>query len=119
MKYGRLDPPALAFRFRKGEVAGVTGNHRLLCKEIEAAFTTHPGLRRVAELGIGQSKAVRHAARREEVGCLWHERHFGVHVGLGAGLHEEPEERPTKHHLDIVLATGRLAGATDRTILTW
>jgi len=118
MKYGRIAPPALALRFRRGEVVGVTGKHRQLRKEIETAFTTHPGLRRVAELGIGQSKGVRRAARKEEVGCLWHERHFGVHLGLGAGLHEASEARPTKHHLDIVMATGRLAGA-DRTILSW
>jgi hypothetical protein len=119
MKYGRIDPPALALRFRRGEVVDMGGNHRLLRKELEMAFATHPGLRRVAELGIGQSRAVHHAARREEVGCLWHERHFGVHLGLGAGLREEPEDRRTKHHLDIVLATGRLAGAKDSTILAW
>ena len=76
------------------------------------------GLRRVAELGIGQSKAVARAAHKEQVGCLWHERHFGVHLGLGAGLHEAPG-RVTQHHLDIVLANGALAGESGRTILAW
>lgn len=118
MKYGRIGPAQLELRFRGGEVVRVAGKHRLLCNELEAAFATLPGLRRVAELGIGQSKAVSHAAKNEQVGCLWHERHLGVHLGLGAGLHEEPG-RVTQHHLDVVLATGRLAGARGRAILSW
>lgn len=118
VKYGRIAPGQLALTFRRGEVVGVAGTHRSLCRELEEAFTILPGLRRVAELGIGQSKAVARAAHREQAGCLWHERHFGVHLGLGAGLHE-PTGRVTQHHLDLVLATGSLAGATGRSILSW
>ena len=118
IKYGRLAPSQLALTFRRGEVVDVAGTHRSLCRELEEAFTILPGLRRVSELGIGQSKAVARAAQREQAGCLWHERHFGVHLGLGAGLHEPPG-RVTQHHLDLVLATGSLAGAAGRTILRW
>ena len=118
MKYGRIGPAQLELKFRRGEVVGIGGKHRSLSKELETVFTMLPGLRRVAELGIGQSKAVARAAHKEQVGCLWHERHFGVHLGLGAGLHEAPG-RVTQHHLDIVLATGSLAGETGRAILSW
>ena len=118
IKYGRIAPSQLTLRFRGGEVAGVAGNHRQLCDELDTAFTLLPGLRRVAELGIGQSKAVSRAAHKEQVGCLWHERHHGLHLGLGASLHEEVG-RATQHHLDIVLATGSLTGAAGRTILSW
>ena len=118
MKYGRIGPGQLELRFRDGNVVRVAGTNRLLCNDLETAFTTLPGLRRVAELGIGQSKAVSHAAHKEPVGCLWHERHLGVHLGLGAGLHEAPG-RVTQHHLDLVLASGTLTGATGRAILNW
>jgi len=118
MKYGRIGPAQLQLTFRRGEVVGVAGKDRPLCNELETAFATLPGLRRVAELGIGQSKAVARAALQEQVGCLWHERHFGVHLGLGAGLHEAPG-RVTQHHLDIVLATGSLAGERGGAILSW
>jgi hypothetical protein len=118
VKYGRIGPAQLTLRFRDGEVVAVAGNHRPLCNELETAFTTLPGLRRVAELGIGQSKAVSRAAHKEQVGCLWHERHHGVHLGLGASLHEAPG-RVTQHHLDLVLATGTLTGAAGHAILKW
>lgn len=118
VKYGRIGPAQLALKLRRGEVVEITGNHRPLCGELETALNALPGLRRVAELGIGQSKAVAHAARQEPVGCLWHERHFGVHLGLGASLHEAPG-RETQHHLDVVLATGSLTGAAGRGILRW
>lgn len=118
VKYGRIGPAQLALKFRRGEVVEITGSHRPLCNELETALTTLPGLRRVAELGIGQSKAVARAARQEPVGCLWHERHFGVHLGLGASLHEAPG-RETQHHLDVVLATGSLTGEAGRAILSW
>lgn len=118
IKYGRIGPAQLELRFRGGEVVRVAGKNRRLCKELESAFTTLPGLRRVAELGIGQSKAVSRAAHKEQVGCLWHERHRGVHLGLGAGLHEAPG-RVTQHHLDVVLATGSLTGAAGLAILRW
>lgn len=118
MKYGRIEPGQLRLTFRRGEVVEVAGKQRSLCTELESAFTILPGLRRVSELGIGQSKAVARAAQQEQVGCLWHERHFGVHLGLGAGLHEPPG-RVTQHHLDLVLATGTLAGETGRAIVRW
>lgn len=118
MKYGRIGPTQLELGFRRGEVVRVTGTHRSLCNELETAFTMLPGLRRVVELGIGQSKAVSRTAPKETVGCLWHERHFGVHLGLGAGLHEEPG-RVTQHHIDVVLARGSLVGAGGRAILNW
>lgn len=117
-KYGRIGPGQLELRFRGGEVAGVAGNDRSLCSELDTAFTMLPGLRRVSELGIGQSKAVARAAHKEQVGCLWHERHHGVHLGLGASLHEETG-RVTQHHLDVVLATGTLTGKGGRAILRW
>jgi hypothetical protein len=118
MKYGRIGPGQLKLKFRRGEVVGITGKQRSLCNELETAFTLLPGLRRVAELGVGQSKAVTRAANKEQVGCLWHERHFGVHLGLGAGLHEPPG-RVTQHHLDLVLATGSLAGNAGQAIVSW
>ena len=118
MKYGRIGPAQLELKFRRGEVVGLAGKHRSLCHELETAFTMLPGLCRVAELGIGQSKAVARAAHKEPVGCLWHERHFGAHLGLGAGLHEAPG-RVTQHHLDIVLAMGSLGDGTGRAILSW
>lgn len=118
MKYGRIGPRQLALQFRRGEVVGISGTHRPLCNELETALTMLPGLRRVAELGIGQSKAVARAAHREQVGCLWHERHFGVHLGLGASLHEA-SGRETQHHLDLVLATGSLVGEAGGAILRW
>ena len=118
MKYGRIGPAQLELKFRRGEVVNIEGKHRSLCHELATAFTMLPGLRRVSELGIGQSKAVARAAHDEQVGCLWHERHFGVHLGLGAGLHEPPG-RVTQHHIDLVLATGSLAGETGRAILRW
>lgn len=118
VKYGRIGPAQLELRFRNGEVVGVAGKNRLLCSELETAFANLPGLRRVSEFGIGQSKAVARAAHKEQVGCLWHERHHGVHLGLGAGLHEAAG-RVTQHHLDLVLATGSLTGAGGRGILRW
>lgn len=118
VKYGRIEAGQLALQFRNGEVAGVAGNHRALCSELETAFTMLPGLRRVSEFGVGQSNAVSRAAQTSQTGCLWHERHHGVHLGLGASLHEPPG-RVTQHHLDLVLATGTLTGAEGRALLNW
>ena len=71
-------------------------------------------LRSLSEVGIGQSRAVSRAARLCPAGLLWHERHRGLHLGLGAELPEtfDPKLRTTGHHLDVVLATGSLRRGT-------
>ena len=78
-----------------------------------------PGLRYIAEIGVGQSKAVSRAAKKQTGACLWHERHFGLHLGLGATLSDEPGKRRTPHHLDLVLRSGCVADQRGRVILHW
>jgi hypothetical protein len=123
MKYGRIRPGVVRFDIRAGLIAGVGGDgrgeDRELLRDLEATLESLPGLRHVVELGIGQSRAVARAAAAHEVGCLWHERHFGLHLGLGAALVETPGEvKKSHHHLDIILASGRLT-ANGRSILDW
>jgi hypothetical protein len=108
LKYGHI---------RRGDLllSTVTGRHTELCTDLDNAFARLPGLRSVGELGIGQSTAVARAAMLHEMGCHWHERHFGIHLGLGVELPEtaDPKRGATAHHLDIVLARGSLtAGKT-------
>jgi hypothetical protein len=112
LKYGRIHHGDLILHFKDRQVFKVTGNHRRLCADFETALLKLPGLRYVAEVGVGQSLAVTQAVRYQTTGCLWHERYFGVHLGLGAELSEtfDTDQRITSHHLDLVLATGRLRG---------
>lgn len=115
LKYGHIRRGDLLLGFDGGQVSTVTGRHTELCRDLDNAFARLPGLRSVGELGIGQSMAVARAAMLHEMGCHWHERHFGVHLGLGVELPEtaDPERGGTAHHLDIVLARGSLtAGKT-------
>jgi hypothetical protein len=109
LKYGRIHHEDLILHFKDRQVFKVTGVHQRLCADFETALLNLPGLRYVAELGVGQSHAITQAAKYQTTGCLWHERYFGVHLGLGAEL-LKPNQRITTHHLDLVLATGRLRG---------
>ena len=110
MKYGRISRGDLVMELSRGEVTAVSGTNRELCADLETAFDRLPGLGSVGEFGIGQSRAVVDAAGLHERACLWHERHLGVHLGLGVELPEvaDPERDTTTHHLDVVLATGSL-----------
>jgi hypothetical protein len=81
-----------------------------------------PGLQLVNEVGIGQLKGVTTAAKKHKVGYHWHERHFGLHLGLGAELDESDAPggiRATGHHLDIVLESGRLINSRSMDVLSW
>lgn len=119
MKYGRIVRGDLRLTMERGLVTAVRGDHRALCAELETTLEALPGLRHVVELGIGQSLGVARAASLHEVGCLWHERHFGLHLGLGAALIETPGEvKKSHHHLDIILATGSLS-ADGKPLLEW
>ncbi len=123
MKYGRVRRGAVRLAIRAGVIAGISGDGRAedieLFRDLEATLESLPGLRHVVELGIGQSRAVARAAAAHEVGCLWHERHFGLHLGLGAALIETPGEvKKSHHHLDLILAHGELKG-DGSPLLTW
>ncbi len=123
MKYGRVRRGAVRLDIRAGIIAGISGDGRAedreLFRDLEAALESLPGLRHVVELGIGQSRAVARAAAAHEVGCLWHERHFGLHLGLGAALIETPGEvKKSHHHLDLIFAGGRLT-ADGEPLLEW
>ncbi|MGW7514752.1 hypothetical protein ACWGJ2_04080 [Streptomyces sp. NPDC054796] len=120
-KYGAVRPGDLTLTFDKGQIVGVAGNRKPLCADLEEALTRLPGLRQVGELGVGQSRAVIAAARAHEAAYHWTERHFGIHIGLGAELPETAESdgaRSTNHHLDIILSSGTLTSGHDR-LLTW
>jgi hypothetical protein len=116
-KYGRIRAGQLSLSFRHGRVSGVDGKNRSLCRDLESAFEFVPGLECAVELAFGLSKGVARAAQECDVGCLWHERHFGVHLGLGATL--ERSNRKTNHHIDLVLARGRVLGPRGSTLLAW
>jgi hypothetical protein len=120
LKYGRIGRGDLRLRFAHGEVTTVSGRNTALCRDLETAFERLAGLRSVGELGIGQSVAVTRAADLHEMACQWHERHRGLHVGLGIELAEADHDGRggTSHHLDVVLAGGRLS-ADDRPVLAW
>jgi hypothetical protein len=112
LKYGRIQHGDLVLDFRNRQVCKETGNHQRLCADFETALLKLPGLCYVAEVGVGQSLTVKQAAMYQAAGCHWHERYFGVHLGLGAELPEtfDTSQRITSHHLDLVVATGRLRG---------
>jgi len=120
LKYGRVHPGDLVLRIEEREIRGVSGGRADLCRDFEQALDRLPGLRCLVELGVGQSHAVVRAAKQHPAGCLWLERRFGVHFGLGAELPEtfDADQRTTSHHLDFVLATGSLSGARE-ILLRW
>jgi hypothetical protein len=120
LKYGHIRGGDLVLRFTAGELTHVSGRRTDLCGDLETALDRLVGLRSVGEFGIGQSNAVAHAARSHDMACQWHERHRGIHLGLGIELPEADDHQRggTSHHLDIVLARGRLT--SDRqVILDW
>jgi hypothetical protein len=121
LKYGRIHGRDLLLDFRRGEVVAVCGENAALCTDVEMALNRIAGLRSVAELGIGLSLAVRDTAGMPAVGCFWHERHLGIHLGLGAELAEssQVEDRVTGHHIDVILANGSLFSQTGDMILSW
>jgi hypothetical protein len=108
MKYGTIEPNRLRLTLRAAEVVRVEGDLGLVA-DLEMAFAAEPGLRRVAELGFGLSRASRRAAEDIAVGCAWHERSYGLHLGFGAGLREVAGRRKTRHHLDVVTKHGSFA----------
>jgi hypothetical protein len=122
-KYGHIQRGDLSLRFERRRVVRIGGNNRKLCADMEVTLNRVPRLQFVSELGIGQSRAVTKAAEKHVVGYRWHERHFGVHLGLGAELPESLEpgvSRSAGHHLDIVLGSGSLANSSStREILHW
>jgi len=120
LKYGRVEHGDLVLHLKNCQVQKVTGNNSSLCADFETALLKLPGLRSVVEVGVGQSLAVKQAARNQAVGCLWHERHFGVHLGLGAELPEtfDADQRVTSHHIDLVMETGVLRGSND-VLMQW
>jgi hypothetical protein len=120
LKYGRIRKGDLRIEFADGQISRVSGRSARLCADLDLVLGNVPGLRAVAEVGIGQSRAVTRAVRLHEAAYQWHERHFGLHLGLGAELAEtlDSGERATGHHLDLVFATGTLTGETGE-LLTW
>jgi leucyl aminopeptidase (aminopeptidase T) len=118
-KYGRIRAGAAILKIKDGAVVDLLGNDSRLCADLEHVFSSF-SLTTIGELGVGQSIAVAELADEVTVGYQWHERHRGVHVGLGAELPEtlSAEDRVTDYHLDIVLSSGLLrSGAT--TIESW
>jgi hypothetical protein len=112
LKYGRIRPGELILGFAAGRVTHITGSRTELIRDLENTLHRVPGLQSVGELGIGQSRAVVEAAALHLMGCQWHDRHVGIHLGLGAELPESDGfgRGATAHHLDVVLATGSLSG---------
>ena len=119
VKYGRIRAGQLTLILANGLIAGVGGDHPVLRRDVEDTLAALPGLRHVVELGIGQSHGVARAAAASAVGGVWHERHFGLHLGLGSALVETPgEPKKSHHHLDLILASGHLT-ANGRPVLSW
>jgi hypothetical protein len=120
-KYGRIPAGSLGLTFRAGEITSVHGKRQDLCADVEMVLTTDPGLRGVAELGLGQSNAVRAARDLHPRGCIWHEKHLGLHLGLGAELAETSDvaDRVTGNHIDIVFDAGTLSDSSGAPLLSW
>jgi hypothetical protein len=122
VKYGRIGKGELELQVEDRKITNITGSNTKLCGDLEGAMSAAPRLQRVSEAGIGQSLAVRDVAANHKLGYSWHERHFGLHIGLGAELPVEDQSNISKvggHHLDLVLCTGRLAGDDGAEILRW
>lgn len=120
-KYGRVSPGEIVLRFTAGRITGISGMNRKLCADLEMVLTRVPALLNVSEVAVGMSLAIANAAKTHPVGHLWHERHFGFHIGLGARLAEtdHPDIECTGHHLDLVFAHGALRGADGGEIIAW
>jgi hypothetical protein len=122
-KYGRISPGEIALRFSGGQIISVSGTNRELCADVEMLLTRIPSLLNVSEVAVGMSLGVANAAAEaaQPVGHLWHERHFGFHMGLGARLPEtdHPHLASTGHHLDLVFAHGALRGSKGGEIIVW
>jgi hypothetical protein len=120
LKYGYIRRGDLVLKFARGELTSVSGQRTELCRDLENAFDRLAGLRSIGELGIGQSNAVAHAAMLHGMACQWHERHWGIHLGLGIELPEADDHQRggTSHHLDVVLARGQLT-SDGQVILNW
>lgn len=120
LKYGRISPGELVIEFKEGTVAGITGSSTSLREDFATVIGAISGLRTVAEVGLGQSYAASEAVKLCEPAYQWHERHYGLHLGLGAELPEtlDPDHRRTNHHVDIVLATGTLS-VDGKELLRW
>lgn len=121
LKYGRIRDGDLTLTFSSGVVTSVSGGRRELCGDMERLVDEVPGLNKVGELGFGQSFAVEAARDLHSAAYLWHEKHFGMHLGLGAELAEtfDVGDRVTGHHVDIVLAEGAVLDDRGGALLTW
>jgi leucyl aminopeptidase (aminopeptidase T) len=117
IKFGAIKSGDIRLSFHDGRITLVTGKRRALCRDFEMVLNRIPGLQYVAEVGFGQSKAVGRAARKHETACLWHERHFGLHLGLGATLANE--DRRTSHHLDLILRRGKVMNERGVEVIKW
>lgn len=119
IKYGPIFQDALRFSFRAGSIVRVDGEFPALCRDVEHVLDRIPALREVVEVGFGQSRAVSQAAKDCEVGCDWHERHFGLHLGLGATLPVNTISRRKTDHQDIVLRRGRVVNEYGSMVMRW
>jgi leucyl aminopeptidase (aminopeptidase T) len=120
-KYGYISPGELVVRFSKGQVAEVSGTNRRLCADFEGVLAKLPTLQHVSEVAVGMSHAIARAATTHTAGHLWHERHLGFHIGLGARIPQtpHPELLSTGPHLDLVFKHGALHAADGSEILAW
>jgi hypothetical protein len=122
VKYGRIGKGELELKIEERRITRVSGANGRLCSDLEGALSAAPRLQMISEVGIGQSLAVRKAAAQHKLGYCWHERHFGLHLGLGAELPVEDKSNQPRtggHHLDMVLSSGRLTAATGELLLEW
>jgi len=120
-KYGPLSPGELVVRFAGSEVAEVSGSNPALCADFYRALAAFPELQHVSESAVGMSRSVAATAPGHPAGHLWHERHLGFQIGLGARLAQTPHpDVPTVgHHLDLVFRHGQLRAADGSELLTW
>jgi leucyl aminopeptidase (aminopeptidase T) len=120
-KYGQLSPGELVVRFARGRVTEVSGSNRAVCSDFEHALEAFPSLQHVSEAAVGMSRCVAATAPSHTAGHLWHERHLGFHIGLGARLAQTPHpDVPTfGQHLDLVFRHGQLRAADGSELLTW
>jgi hypothetical protein len=120
-KYGPLSPGELVVRFARSRITEVSGSNLALCSDFEHALAAFPPLQHVSESAVGMSRCVAATAPAHTAGHLWHERHLGFHIGLGARLLQTPHpDVPTfGHHLDLVFRRGQLRAEDGSELLTW
>lgn len=120
-KYGTIGPGEFIVRFAHGLITEVSGSNHALCADFDHVLTAFPPLRHVSEAAVGMSRSVSAAASSHTAGHLWHERHLGFHIGLGARFVQTPHpDLPTTgHHLDLVFRHGQLSAADGSPLLTW